>query len=314
MAILIFTLVASENPKAGTVERKVEHIGDGTPRLHLVQGFASDAEMDHIIEQAFPAQRPQDQETETGIVTELPVANDPILIGVFDRMRSVLPALAPKLSESSHSLDTLRVRRYLPDGIALKGGDYHPPHTDWFEPTKGDLSHVLIVTMIVYLTSPEEGGTTYFQHALGGKGYHFQPKRGNLAVWWSCYRNGTQDFHSDHSSEPLKKGIKWNAARFFYADVKLCGQNVEDSILVPAAADDNVPMKSSFDVKFGTSFPAGVTVTERGTSTNETLHGASRYTYDSADEDTTTATDEERESLIEQALAEMQAARLSGEL
>ena len=124
-------------------------------------------------------------------------------------------------------------------------------------------------------------------------------------------------------------GIKWNAARFFYADVKLCGQNVEDSILVPAAADDNVPMKSSFDVKFGTSFPAGVTVTERGTSTNETvpflwrhadnlfcvqLHGASRYTYDSADEDTTTATDEERESLIEQALAEMQAARLSGEL
>ena len=38
-----------------------------------------------------------------------------------------------------------------------------------FEPTKGDLSNVLIVTMILYLTSPEAGGTTFFQHAQKGK-------------------------------------------------------------------------------------------------------------------------------------------------
>jgi len=326
VAIFMCAVVASEIPTE-TVERKVEHLGIH-PRLHLVRGFATDAEMDYIIDQAFPAQRPQDQETETGIVTELNVSRDPILIGVFDRMRMLLPNLAPKLSVDSQSLDTFRVRRYLPDGIALKGGDYHPPHTDWFEPTKGDLSHVLIVTMILYLTSPEEGGTTYFKHAMGGKGYHFQPVRGNLAVWWSCYRNGTQDFHSDHSSEPLKQGIKWNAARFFYADVKRCDDDVADTVLVPAAADANVAMKSSFDVKYGTSFPPGVSVTERGTSTNETLHGASRYTYD--DDDSTYEDDDyaahgsavemdqaaadEKQNLIEQALAEMQAARLSSEL
>lgn len=259
------------------VERQVEHT-DTLPRLHLVRDFASDAEMDYIIKEAFPQQRPQDQNTETGMVTELPVSGS-LLTGVFDRMRSVIPALAKPISNNSHGMETLRVRRYLPDGIGLKGGDYHPPHTDWFEPEKGDLTNVLIVTMILYLTSPEEGGTTYFRHAQKGKGYHFQPVRGNLAVWWSCYNNGTQDFHSDHSSEPLLKGIKWNAARFFYTDVKNCAAKVEDMIMVPKAANHNKPMASSFDVMFNTTFPPGVSASDKGTRTNETLHGASRYTY-----------------------------------
>jgi len=265
------------------VERQVEHV-DMLPRLHLVRDFASDAEMDYIIQHAFPDQRPQDQNTETGMVTELPVRGS-TLVGVFDRMRAVLPALAPKMNDNTHGMETLRVRRYLPDGIGLKGGDYHPPHTDWFEPTKGDLSNVLIVTMILYLTSPEAGGTTFFQHAQKGKGYHFQPVRGNLAVWWSCYNNGTQDFHSDHSSEPLLKGIKWNAARFFYADVKKCASSAQDMILVPKAADNNKPMASSFDVMYNTTFPPGVSVSEKGTRTNETLHGSNRYSYDNDDDE-----------------------------
>eukprot|EP00656_Telonema_subtile_P045974 TRINITY_DN5226_c0_g1_i1.p1 TRINITY_DN5226_c0_g1~~TRINITY_DN5226_c0_g1_i1.p1 ORF type:complete len:329 (+),score=49.64 TRINITY_DN5226_c0_g1_i1:238-1224(+) len=296
-----------------TVERRVENIPGAGPRLHLVRGFATDAEMDHIIAEAFPDQRPQNQETETGIVTELRVSDDPILRDVFDRMRSVLPVLAPPVAENS--LDTFRVRRYLPDGIGLAGGDYHPPHTDWFEPKKGDLTNVLIVTMIVYLTTPEQGGTTYFKHAMDGKGYHFKPTRGNLAVWWSCNRNGTQDWLSDHSSEPLIQGIKWNAARFFYADVKICNHDVAKTILVPEAVDRNVPMKSSMDVMFGTSFPKGVSVTPRGTSTTEEIHGAYHYDDEEAlgePEDMSQVTKEasstSREQLIQEAMREMQAA------
>jgi len=57
------------------------------------------------------------------------------------------------------------VRRYLPEGVGYEGGDYHPPHTDWFETEKGDSSNVLIISMLLYLTSPEKGGTTYFPFA-----------------------------------------------------------------------------------------------------------------------------------------------------
>eukprot|EP00658_Telonema_sp_P-2_P048838 TRINITY_DN37141_c0_g1_i1.p1 TRINITY_DN37141_c0_g1~~TRINITY_DN37141_c0_g1_i1.p1 ORF type:complete len:388 (-),score=111.00 TRINITY_DN37141_c0_g1_i1:425-1588(-) len=315
-ALLALALcVSAEEPEM--VPREVQNIPGPGPRLHLVEKFATDAEMDHIITQAFPDQKPQDQETETGIVTELNVSGDPVLVGVFDRMRSILPTLAPKLEES-HSLDTFRVRRYLADGVGLAGGDYHPPHTDWFVPTKGDLSHVLIVTMILYLTSPEEGGTTYFKHAIGGKGHHIQPVRGDVAVWWSCHRNGTQDWLSDHSSEPLKKGIKWNAARFFYADVKLCAENVEESIMVPKATEFNVAMKSSEDVLFGTSFPEGVSVTERGTSTTKDIHGSRRYDEEAEedldDEDVKIQAKLERDELIQEALAEMAAAGIHSEL
>lgn len=50
----------------------------------------------------------------------------------------------------------------------------------------------LLVTLMIYLTTPEEGGETLFDDANGGKGYHFKPKRGDLAVWWSCDRKGKQ--------------------------------------------------------------------------------------------------------------------------
>ena len=50
----------------------------------------------------------------------------------------------------------------------------------------------LLVTLMIYLTSPEEGGQTLFDDANDGKGYHFEPKRGDLAVWWSCDRKGKQ--------------------------------------------------------------------------------------------------------------------------
>merc|ERR1719171_3209149 len=106
-------------------------------------------------------------------------------------MSSLFPGVAAPATNNGYFGDTFRVRRYLDKEHGIKGGDYHPPHTDWFTSTPGDTSHVLIITMILYLTSPEVGGTTFFEAAVvnGTRGYHFAPKRGNLAVWWSCYKN-----------------------------------------------------------------------------------------------------------------------------
>jgi len=178
----------------------------------------------HCVFQAFENMKPQNYKAETGMVYELPVNTSPLLKSVHRRMGSIFPGVAKPKNEADAYHDTFRVRRYLADGVGIAGGDYHPPHTDWFSSIPNDTSHVLIITMILYLTSPEEGGTTFFEHAVvnGTKGYHFAPKRGDLAVWWSCYQNGTQDWSSSHESTPLKKGVKWNAARFFYDDTQKC--------------------------------------------------------------------------------------------
>ena len=71
-------------------------------------------------------------------------------------------------------------------GVGIKGGDSHSAHADWYD-TKGDLSNVLVVTMLLYMTTPEEGGSTFFPEFQNGpgkeKGYHFKAKRGDLAIW-----------------------------------------------------------------------------------------------------------------------------------
>ena len=100
----------------------------------------------------------------------------------------------------------------------------------------------LLVTLMIYMSTPEEGGQTEFPDAFGGKtlpdggkGYRFQPKRGDLAVWWSCDKKGKQDMKSMHSAVPVKKGIKWNATRFLYDHTKVCGSEAATSIQIPKA-------------------------------------------------------------------------------
>jgi len=278
-AVLLLSCLACFAHAEDTVTRVVQHPGDNpdTPRIHLVENFATDEEMDYIMKEAFHNMKPQNQEAETGMVYELPVARSDITKNVYNRMSSVFPGIG-RNNEAEHTTDTFRVRRYLADGNGVAGGDYHPPHTDWFQSTKGDNSNVLIISMILYLTSPEEGGTTYFPQAWvnGKKGYHFQPKRGNLAAWWSCYRNGTQDWHSSHESTPIKAGIKWNAARFFYDDTRKCDFPAASTVQVPAETNHLRDMGDSMNSMFNTTFPEGVWVTAQGTSHGHTPPKGSR--------------------------------------
>jgi len=278
-ALLMLAAVSAETtpetyaPEMMTAD--VEHISTVNPRLHLVRNFASDFEMDHIIKNSFQNMRPQNQNAETGVVYELPMPGDSILENLEARMRSITPGLgalrAPEFSGDGG--DTLRVRRYLPDGTGFEGGDFHPPHTDWYTRPGMGTNDALLVTMMIYLSTPEEGGETNFALANGGKslpeggqGFNFKARRGDLAIWWSCTKAGKQDHKSEHSAKPVKKGIKWNATRFLYDNTKKCSTKVMDQIQVPKAAASNVPQKDSTkDTLFGFEMPKGITTGPAGT-------------------------------------------------
>jgi len=255
-------------PLAKQVVNEVHSVG---PRLLHVKNFASDFEMDHIIKQSFQQMRPQMQNTETGVVHELPVNGDPILEAIEERLKSVVPGVGKEREDkfSGDGAETLRVRRYLPDGVGYKGGDYHPPHTDWYERPGMGKDDALLVTLMIYMTSPEEGGQTHFESANDGKGYNFQPVRGDLAVWWSCTKDGKQDMKSMHEAIPVKKGIKWNATRFLYDNVKVCSSEAAKEIMVPKVAFDNVPSTDSMKTMFGTTMPNGVTTGPMGTADSD---------------------------------------------
>jgi len=267
-----------------TTSREVETIGGvgHIPRIYLIRKFATDAEMDHMINKSFHNMLPQEQNTETGMVYELPIGEDPILKNYYKRLYDLFPpgVGAPPASAADK---TLRIRRYMAANYEGKnftghvGGDYHPPHVDWFETNPGDMSHVLLMTQMLYLSSPEEGGQTDFPRSLGGKGFKFEPVRGDLVIWWSCHSNGTRDHDSEHASLPLKRGIKWNAAFFVYDDTKQCKLEPVKRAEVPAAVLKNVPQTDSTKSLFGFSYPSTVSVSAKGTRTSKSLNTYTGY-------------------------------------
>ena len=114
---------------------------------------------------------------------------------------------------------TLRMRHY-------EGGrdEYHPLHTDWFEISDGDggKSH-LIVTAMLCLSTPEEGGATYFPKGKP-RPFRVKPRKGTLVVWYSCTEDGQEDLNSEHMGETLVKGHKWTATNFIYQHTSQCGK------------------------------------------------------------------------------------------
>jgi len=67
-------------------------------------------------------------------------------------------AIFPDLDTDFQS--TFRVRRYQPDG------SYHPPHLDYYQSSDDPNSKVLVLTIMLYLTTPEEGGGSFLRSSL----------------------------------------------------------------------------------------------------------------------------------------------------
>uniref|UniRef100_A0A7S2TIR4 Fe2OG dioxygenase domain-containing protein n=1 Tax=Lotharella oceanica TaxID=641309 RepID=A0A7S2TIR4_9EUKA len=190
----------------GKQHAEVTRVSDEGPRMYLVEGFASPEEIEHVKRSAEPFLTPSNPGTVTGTRYELPIDGDPVLEGIRKRMMDMFPEFeaAPQ--------STFRVRRYPPDG------SYHPLHVDHFKSAEGT---ELVLTIMLYLSTPSEGGETYFPRGAGGKGLAFSPIAGNAAAWWSVYdsgkRAGERDDRTLHEGRPIKKGVKWNATYFVYA-------------------------------------------------------------------------------------------------
>jgi len=273
-SLIACLLLASAATARRFIRQPVEQLATDT-RLHQVRNFATDAEMDHIIDKAFLNCKPQNHKAETGMMTELGV-DDPILADVYNRMRSVMPGLGykprypsnltrvnPALMHDPQWVPSMRVRRYLADGVGTKGGDLHPEHSDYFE--RHDKQNVLLISVMLYLSTPEVGGQTNFHEANGGAGIRYTAKRGNLAVWWSCTADGRNDLASLHSGSPVGKGIKWNAVHFIYDHVGKCPESAADFVYVPEEVLANVPQAdSTADTLHNISLPPNVVLTPEG--------------------------------------------------
>jgi len=198
------------------------------PRVYAVENFVSKEEIDHMLSVAQGNLHRFGPRGTTGIAMEFPAAEDP-------KMNEILQREYALMGFPNEGQGYFRLRRY-------EQGDYHPLHTD----TYSFNDNTLIATLILYLTTPEEGGETVFPRAFENRFnltedeliafpdmdlakpvdpktvLSVPAKAGTLVIWMSCTPSGEDDMLSLHAGRPLVKGIKWTATNFIYTSLSHC--------------------------------------------------------------------------------------------
>jgi len=186
-----------------------------TPRIFIIPDFLSSAECDHIIKEASPH-----------LKASTVVDDDQPLAGKLDPRRSsqgMFFSSKPK-DKILRKIET-RISRLtkmpIENGEAIQvlhydvGGEYQP-HYDFFPSnTVGGISQLnrggqRVITVIMYLNTPQEGGETIFPQA----NVSVTPKKGTALLFYNCTPDGKEDPLALHGGAPVKAGEKWIATKW----------------------------------------------------------------------------------------------------
>lgn len=183
------------------------------PRVYVIDDFATSDEMDHVLAlgsdpEAVEARGLSTSRDSTGFSFEMPVAGDPILEALTQRIHAVF-----KMGDTPQP--TMRFRRY-------EASEGHPPHLDNFR--MGDT--FLLLTALIYLDTTEEGGETAFPRAEPHP-VVVRPRRGRLAAWFSHRPTGEVDELSWHEGRAIVKGVKTTITSFVYRPLAVAARRVD---------------------------------------------------------------------------------------
>jgi prolyl 4-hydroxylase len=206
---------------------RIEQISWG-PRAYILHGFLTEEECDHLIALGGPQLVKStvvdsktggsvDSDVRTSSGTFLRYAQDEIVSRIEERIAHV--TMLPY--ENGESLQILR----------YVDGQEYKPHTDYFhDKFNVDPSHggQRIATVLMYLSTPEEGGETVFPYADGDpvtgdewsecakKGLAVKAVKGNALFFYGLNPDGTGDGKSTHGSCPTLKGEKYSATKWIH--------------------------------------------------------------------------------------------------
>lgn len=133
----------------------------------------------------------------TGFSAELPRAAHPRLAEAAQRLEEALGV-------ADAEAGPLRFRRY-------SVGESHPEHMDAY--AHEDLT--LVVTAMLVLVAPEQGGETVFGQASTGP-LALKPTPGRVFAWASYRPDGALDRASAHHAQPVTRGQKSTVTLFLY--------------------------------------------------------------------------------------------------
>ncbi len=181
----------------------------------MIPDFLSPSECDHLIKLARPKLQPStvvDDTQEKGSKLDYRRTSQGTFFSRNSKnktLRTIEDRIAELTNFPKENGEDIQVLFY---GI---GGEYRPHH-DYFNPaTPGGASYLRdggqrVITLIMYLNTPEEGGETVFPNA----NVSVTPKKGYALLFYNCLSTGDVDPSTLHGGVPVKAGEKWIATKW----------------------------------------------------------------------------------------------------
>ena len=205
-----------------------------SPRAFLLKGFLSQAECDHIIKKATPSMvKSFVVDNKTGKSTDSNIRTSTGMFfskGEDDIISKVERRVAQVTMLSVDHQEGMQVLHY-------HDGEKYEPHFDFFHDAfnaRPENGGQRVMTMLMYLTTVEEGGETVFPNAdrkvsgpewsdCATKGLSVKAQQGDAVMFFSLHADGSTDTTSLHGSCPTLKGDKWSATKWIHVKPFGCG-------------------------------------------------------------------------------------------
>jgi hypothetical protein len=188
-----------------------------SPRIAVIEGFASHAECDWAIERARPhIARAGVFDRESGSAAyESARTNSAVTFNILltDLVLVVLQArIAAASGFSAKNLEEMNILHYAP-------GQKFDAHYDFFDPAREALRKEIAekgqraVTFLVYLNEQFEGGETEFLKL----GWRYRGRRGDALLFHNLDASDAPDERTLHAGRPPLSGEKWLLSQWIRA-------------------------------------------------------------------------------------------------
>mmetsp|Transcript_36236 Transcript_36236/g.107015 ORF Transcript_36236/g.107015 Transcript_36236/m.107015 type:complete len:183 (+) Transcript_36236:202-750(+) len=158
----------------------------------------------------------EDSTARTSTGTYFSMGEDDVISRIENRVAQV--SMIPK--ENQEGLQILHYEH----------GQKYEPHFDFFHDQKNQdesMGGQRVATMLMYLSTPDEGGETVFPNAplkkpgpnlsdCAKKGLSVKSTKGDALLFYSLKPDGTTDDKSLHGSCPTLAGDKWSATKWIH--------------------------------------------------------------------------------------------------
>jgi len=192
------------------------------PRAFIVEDLLDARECDHVIQMSEHRLNVSMvglggegivEQSRSSMTVFMDRSESAMLDVIHERFADVLGLTDEEVRGAAELLQVVRYRQ----------GEEYAPHHDY-----GAAENMQrLLTLLVYLDTPEAGGGTSFPHAFEGRGLYVQPRRGSAILFYNQLPDGNMDELSLHAGAKVEQGVKRACNLWVHSHAGVFSKNLE---------------------------------------------------------------------------------------